>query len=155
MADQFEQISLFEEDPSFELENFLPLKIARIGKLVEQQLSEHLMSRHYIGIPEWLVLNTLTRSEGVSVKDLCSQLDLDTVAVSRAATKLTDYGYIEKATNQDDRRLIVLVTTAEGRTLSRQIECSLANLEKRLSRGISRHDWIRMGQLIAAFKQRP
>ncbi|WP_310619901.1 MarR family winged helix-turn-helix transcriptional regulator [Flexibacterium corallicola] len=150
--DMFSQFSLFEDDPAFDLENFIPLKIAQMGRLIESQMSAHLQEKHDLTIPDWLVLNTLTRSEGVSVRDLCANLELDTVAVSRAAKRLSQMGMIDKATNPKDRRLVVLVTTSQGRTLNHQVEHSLGQFESKLSSSWSQLEWVKLDQLLARSK---
>lgn len=84
------------------------------------------MSKRYraefgISIAEWRVLVNLADRGAVSVRDIEREVHLEKSKASRAASRLEAGGYVTKAVNAQDRRLIVLQLTEEGHALMQQL----------------------------------
>ncbi len=144
------QVSLFDEAPAVDLSNFLPLRLIAAARLVERRLARLLQANHGIGIAEWLVLAALVDADSVSVRDLGPVTGLDAVAISRAATRLSDRKLIGKKENRQDRRLIVMKPTKAGRGLIASIGGELQPLEMEIFKGLGAPDRIRLAQLMGA-----
>ncbi|PVH28287.1 MarR family winged helix-turn-helix transcriptional regulator [Pararhodobacter oceanensis] len=105
-------------DPfSFDLNSFLPYRLAAAASRISRKFSERYRSEFGISIPEWRVLAHLYQSGDVSVRDIEARIDMEKSKVSRAATRLETAGFITKAVNDSDRRLLSLRLTEEGKAL--------------------------------------
>ena len=135
-------------DPTdFDLDRFLPYRLNRAASRISRAFSEQYRERFGISIPEWRVLVHLHAEGDVSVRDIEARVDMEKSKVSRAATRLERAGYITKAVNETDRRLLLLRLTPEGRALVAQLLpvamefqdvllARLGNLAEGLDRGI-------------------
>lgn len=146
------QVSLFDSEPAIGLDNFLPLKILAAARLVERRLVKALQNEHGIALPEWLVLSALIEAGEGSVRDLGARTGLDAVAISRAATRLTDRKLLKKSENRQDRRLVVLKATKAGRDLAEDIGGRLGPLETEIFKGLGAPDRIRLASLLGALQ---
>lgn len=105
----------------FDLTDFLPYRLARAAARVSRSFGERYRAEFGISIPEWRVLVHLYQSGGVSVRDIEARTDMEKSKVSRAATRLEEAGYVAKALDGADRRLVQLSLTDEGRALVTRI----------------------------------
>lgn len=102
---------------SFDLNAFLPYQLAAASARVSRMFADHYRAEFGIGIAEWRVLAHLAQSGTVSVREICAQVDMDKPRVSRAVARLEAAGYLTKAANAGDRRLVDLALTPGGRDL--------------------------------------
>ena len=101
----------------FSLDDFLPYQLAELSRRVSAGFSRHYRARYGISVAEWRVVAHLSRDEAVSVREIHRRVGLDKPKVSRAASRLEAAGYVTKAVNPVDRRLIELKLTARGREM--------------------------------------
>lgn len=101
----------------FDLNDFLPYRLARASARVSRAFAERYRTEFGISIPEWRVLVHLYHAGGVSVRDIEARTDMEKSKVSRAATRLEQLGYVAKELDGSDRRLVNLTLTPEGRAL--------------------------------------
>lgn len=101
----------------FQLEEFLPYRLAVAAAEVSRRFSERYAAEAGLSIPEWRVLAHLGHSGAVSVRDITLRVALDKSVVSRAASRLQQAGLVGKTSNSGDRRLIALELTPAGRAL--------------------------------------
>lgn len=101
----------------FQLDEFLPYRLAVAAAEVSRRFSERYAAEAGLSIPEWRVLAHLGHSGAVSVRDITRRVNLDKSVVSRAATRLQQAGLVGKSDHSGDRRLIVLELTDQGRAL--------------------------------------
>lgn len=107
--------------PPFDLDQFIPFRLAVIASRLSANLATHYKTRYGISIAEWRVLLNLGYSGDISVRDIEKRVSLDRVKVSRAASKLAAKGYITKTVDAKDRRLLKMTLTNEGRALLKQL----------------------------------
>lgn len=100
--------------PDFDLNRFLPYRLTVIAARLSADLAKQYKAKHGISIAEWRVLLNLGYSGEVSVRDIERRVSLDKSKVSRAATRLEAEGYITKAVDEGDRRLLKLALTEKG-----------------------------------------
>ncbi len=101
----------------FNLNQFLPYQLAAAAQRVSRDFAETYRRDFGITIPEWRVLAHLAHEGQVSVRDIHLRVDMDKSKVSRAASRLEASGHITKLANNDDRRLVALSLTPQGRGL--------------------------------------
>ena len=103
--------------PDFDLNAFLPYRLNAVASRISRTFAEHYRDEFGISIPEWRVLVHLHHAGDVSVRDIEARVDMEKSKVSRAASRLEIAGYVSKAVNDSDRRLLVLRLTPAGRAL--------------------------------------
>ena len=107
--------------PEFDLDRYLPYRLTVIAARLSADLARQYKTRYGISIAEWRVLLNLGYSGEVSVRDIERRVSLDKSKVSRAATRLEAEGYITKAVDEADRRLLRLALTDKGIVLLREL----------------------------------
>ncbi len=106
----------------FVLNDFLPYRLAVLARRVSQGFAGHYRERFGLTVAEWRVIAHLSQTDQpVSVREICAQVELDKPKVSRAASRLVAGGYVIKATNSLDRRLVELSLSDKGRDLMDQL----------------------------------
>lgn len=106
----------------FVLNDFLPYQLAVLSNRVSRDFSARYREKFGISVPEWRVVAHLSQSEKpLSVREIFERVDMDKSKVSRAASRLENLGYLTKATNREDRRLIELALTDKGRTMVEEL----------------------------------
>lgn len=111
---------------------YLPCRLAAVSSSVIRSVASIFEDCYDISIPEWKVLDTVARHPRLSAVDVAQHAGLDTVAVSRAVTKLMDVGRICREFGREDRRRSILELSDEGRSLHEKITPMAARLEASL-----------------------
>jgi DNA-binding MarR family transcriptional regulator len=107
--------------PAFDLDRFLPYRMTVAAERLSAGLARRYRAQYGISIPEWRVLVHLAHSGRVSVRDIERRASLEKSKASRAAARLEAAGYVAKARNDGDRRLVALSLTGEGRALMAEL----------------------------------
>ena len=103
--------------PDFDLNTFLPYRLNAAANRISRAFADRYREEFGISIPEWRVLVHLHHAGDVSVRDIESRVDMEKSKVSRAASRLEAAGYVSKAVNDQDRRLLALRLTDSGHDL--------------------------------------
>ena len=136
----------------FNLDDFLPYQLSELSRRVSAGFSDHYKDRYGISVAEWRVMAHLSQQEAVSVREIHRRVGLDKPKVSRAATRLEAAGYVTKVINPNDRRLIELSLTPQGRELIATLAPIAADYQARLvaALGDGAEDFVtRVGNLAA------
>lgn len=103
--------------PDFDLDRYLPYRFAVVATRLSTELSAQYREKYGISIAEWRVLVNLAYSDSASVRDIERRVSMEKSKVSRAVSRLEDTGYLTKAVDGNDRRLLQLELTPAGRDL--------------------------------------
>ncbi|WP_316861621.1 MarR family winged helix-turn-helix transcriptional regulator [uncultured Cohaesibacter sp.] len=144
--------SAFADEQAFTLDNFLPYRILEISQGISRRIGKVLQERWDISLAEWQVLASLAKDGQVSVREVEPRTLLDTVAVSRAAKRLTDRKFIKREVNKQDKRLVVLKTTKKGRDVAAEIGRCVMDMESDFLKGMHVQDRIRLSQLLKSLR---
>ncbi|MCB1461094.1 MAG: MarR family transcriptional regulator [Nitratireductor sp.] len=106
---------------NLDLTSFLPFRLNRLSAEMSRRLFEIYGARYGIDIPEWRVLATLGAREPVTAQEVVRSTHTHKSTISRAVARLTDMGWIERTTDDGDRRQMKLRFTAKGRSAYREI----------------------------------
>lgn len=134
---------------SLDLTSFLPFRLNRLSAEMSRRLFEIYGERYGIDIPEWRVMATLGTSEPVTAQEIVRSTRTHKSTISRAVARLTEMGWIERTTDDGDRRQMKLRFTPKGRetyleivplVLARESEVldRLGSQEKAVSDALSR-----------------
>lgn len=88
--------------------------------------------RFNISVPEWKVLAIIATNPGNSAVAVAHLAEMDTVAVSRAVSKLMDRNLVARELDYEDRRRSILNLSPEGLELYAEIMPLAAELEASL-----------------------
>lgn len=99
----------------FDLARFLPYRVNVLAGRISRELAEVYGQRFGLTIPEWRILAHLSQVSDVSVREVQARVEMDKAKVTRAAQRLEEAGLITKTANPNDRRLVRLALTLEGR----------------------------------------
>lgn len=101
----------------FDLDQFLPFRLNRVA----ERMSRHVMPvyREALGLgrPEWRVLAHMGARDRSTASELIGLTAMDKVKVSRAIAALEARGWVERAPDPADRRVIRLQLSPEGRAV--------------------------------------
>ncbi len=105
----------------FDLQTYIPCRMATLTHTIMRSVASLFEDRFGISIPEWKVLAIIHEAPGLSAVAVARLAQMDTVAVSRAVTKLMDIGYVVRELDTEDRRRSVLNLSTEGNDLYAQV----------------------------------
>lgn len=106
---------------TLDLASFLPFRLNRLSAEMSRRLFDIYGARYGIDIPEWRVLATLGAREPVTAQEVVRSTHTHKSSISRAVARLTEMGWIERSTDDGDRRQMKLRFTAKGRSAYREI----------------------------------
>jgi len=101
----------------FDLAEFLPYQLAVLADQVSRGFSVLYRQKYDLSVAEWRVVAHLGQSGRVSVREIHRCAMLGKSQVSRAASKLERNGYVTKAANPTDGRLVSLALTDKGKAM--------------------------------------
>ncbi|MGR3757242.1 MAG: MarR family winged helix-turn-helix transcriptional regulator [Tranquillimonas sp.] len=122
----------------FDLDSFLPYQLAVAASRVSREFAALYRERFGISVAEWRVIAHLSQAGRVSVREIHDRVDMDKSRVSRAAARLEEAGYLVKAANSADRRLVALELTAAGRRLVAELAPLAREFETRVTAELGR-----------------
>ena len=117
---------------SFDLPGFLPYRMTVAAEKLSTGLAKRYRDDFGISIAEWRVLVHVADAGAVSIRELCKRVSLEKSKASRAATRLEAAGYLKKAINDQDRRLVALTLTSRGTALMNDLVPIAATYQQQL-----------------------
>lgn len=103
--------------------------------------------------PQWQVLVTLKRNEGINQGGLAEQLDVEPITVCRMVDRLQEAGLVERRADAADRRSWRLYLTARAHELLEQLRpLAEAMIDEALD-GIDAADRDRLNRLLEQVRQ--
>lgn len=137
-----------EPTRKFDLNDYVPCQLAALTHSITRSVASVLKDRHNISLPEWKVIAIVAGKPGLSAVDVAQQAQMDTVAVSRAVTKLMDRNLIVRRFGREDRRRSILDLSAEGRKWYERIVPLATELEEALLEDFSEEEKRVLGKTI-------
>jgi DNA-binding MarR family transcriptional regulator len=119
--------------PAFDLDSFLPYRLAVAAQRVSAEFASHYAGAHGLTTAEWRVLAHLANASGpLSVREIHDRVAMDKSKVSRAAARLELSGLIAKGEDPRDRRLVALSLTGAGQAVMAELVPLALDYEARL-----------------------
>ena len=129
-----------ESSRKFDLNGYIPWQLAALSHSITRSVASVLKDRHDISLPEWKVIAIVAEKPGLSAVDVAQRAQMDTVAVSRAVTKLMDRNLVVRQFGSEDRRRSMLDLSAEGRKWYDEIVPLATELEEALLENFSEEE---------------
>ena len=103
---------------------------------VDARLSAHDMTH-----VQWLPLYKLVMKEGNTVAGLARELGIDPGSMTRSLDRLEAKGMVRRERSTEDRRVVHLVLTDEGRKVAQEVPAVLSSVMNGHLRGFSDPEW--------------
>ncbi|MGY0560364.1 MarR family winged helix-turn-helix transcriptional regulator [Luteimonas sp. A277] len=130
------------------LEHFLPYRLSVISNHVSQTIADVYAERFGISITEWRVLAVLGRYPELSASAVAERTAMDKVAVSRAVTRLTQAGLIQRDIHDSDRRRSVLRLSGPGLDVYDQVVPMALDYERELLASLDEEERATLDRLL-------
>ena len=127
-----------------------------VGYLMRKVLSSILaeadkhLAAYDLTYVQWLPLYKLVMREGNTVAGLSRDLEIDPGAMTRSLDRLEAKGLVRRERSTDDRRVVHLVLTDEGRLVAAKVPAVLAGVLNAHLQGFDEAEW----QLLLKFLHR-
>lgn len=115
-----------------DINTFAPCQMAALTHSIMRSVATVFELRFNISVPEWKVLAIIAEKPGLSAVAVAHLAEMDTVAVSRAVSKLMDRNLVARELDNEDRRRSILNLSPEGLELHAEISPLAAELEASL-----------------------
>ena len=98
--------------------------------------------------PQWGALSLLLEQDGMTIGTMSQKRGVDAPTATGIITRLEQNGLVERRHNREDRRVVKIYLTDEGRDISNTLVSSVEHFEQRIKRGFSESEMDRfLGQL--------
>lgn len=121
-----------DSSQKMEINAYVPCQLAALTHSIMRSVASVFELRFNISVPEWKVLAIIAEKPGLSAVAVAHLAEMDTVAVSRAVSKLMDRNLVARELDHEDRRRSILNLSPEGLELYAQISPLAAELESSL-----------------------
>ena len=125
-----------------------------VGYLMRKVLSSILaqadaqLAAYDLTYVQWLPLYKLVMAESNTVAGLARDLSMDPAALTRALDRLQAKGLVERERSTQDRRVVHLWLTDEGRAVAEHVPGVLADVLNAHLNGFSQDEWRLLLQLL-------
>ena len=97
---------------------------------------------------QWVPLFKLHMGQASTVAELARECELDTGAMTRLLDRLEAKGLVTRVRSSEDRRVVNLELTAEGREAARHIPDVLCKVQNAFLEGLSVEEWQQLKSLL-------
>jgi DNA-binding MarR family transcriptional regulator len=87
--------------------------------------------------PQWGALSLLLVQDGMTIGTMSQKRGVDAPAATGIITRLEQIGLVERRHDHEDRRVVKVYLTDEGRDISHTLVSSVEHFEQRMKRGFS------------------
>lgn len=127
-------------------ENWAPEE--SIGYMMRRTLSlvtdavDHELAPTGLTHAQWMPLLKLYMGHASTVAELARRSNLDVGAMTRGLDRLEAKGLVKRVRSKEDRRVVNLELTPEGRATARQIPTVLCRVQNTHMRGFTEAEWL-------------
>lgn len=132
----------------FDLELFLPYLLNQAAEAASQAFQRVYKDRYGMLRTEWRVLAHLGQYGPMTAKAICDRSHLHKTKVSRAVAALAARRYLERATQDSDRRAETLRLTPAGQAVYADLGQVALACEARLRARIPPEEWEVLGRCL-------
>jgi len=117
--------------------------IASITHQVDRRLVDHDLTH-----AQWVPLFKLAHGECGTVAELARTLQSDPGAMTRALDRLEAKGLVARVRSSEDRRVVNLELTHDGREAAKEIPAVLCSVQNAFLQGLSVTEWQQLKDLL-------
>lgn len=131
-----------------DLEHFLPYRLSLLANTVSRVLARLYDQEHGLTVAEWRLIAILARFGPLSANQVCDRSAMDKVRVSRAVSRATSAGLVDRQIDSQDRRRSVLTLTPRGRAIHDHIVPLARDRELQMLAGLDEHEVDQLHDLL-------
>jgi DNA-binding MarR family transcriptional regulator len=128
-----------EESAAYLMRQILNLATAEIDKALEPSGLTN---------AQWVPLIKLHMGQASTVAELARECNIDAGAMTRTLDRLEAKGLLARVRSSEDRRVVNLELTREGREAARQIPAVLCTVQNAFLQGLSVAEWQQLKDLL-------
>jgi DNA-binding MarR family transcriptional regulator len=98
---------------------------------------------------QWAPLFRLSLQPGITVAELARQNEHDTGAMTRLLDRLEAKGLCQRERSSEDRRVVRLALTEQGREVAEQVPQALSRVQNAYLAGFSREEWLLLKSFLS------
>lgn len=136
------------EAPLLDLERFLPYRLSLLANTVSRVLARLYDQEHGLTVAEWRLIAILARFGPLSANDVCDRSAMDKVRVSRAVSRATGAGLVDRQIDSQDRRRSVLSLTPRGRAIHDHVVPLALDRQEQVLAGLSEAEREQLSALL-------
>ncbi|MCJ0762559.1 MarR family winged helix-turn-helix transcriptional regulator [Variovorax terrae] len=110
--------------------------VTRLGQAVEQQMEPNGLTN-----AQWVPLLKLYRGHASTAAELARECELDAGSMTRLLDRVEAKGLCSRERSSEDRRVVNLKLTDEGREAAREIPVVLARVQNACLAGFTHEEW--------------
>ncbi|CAN5243501.1 MarR family transcriptional regulator [soil metagenome] len=111
--------------------------MAAVGQSIEMQICEPGSPTY----PQWVPLYKIQTGKATTVAELARECLLDTGAMTRLLDRLEAKGLCRRVRSLEDRRVVHIELTEEGRTAAKKVPHVLSRVQNEHLAGFSNEEW--------------
>ncbi|MES2530165.1 MAG: MarR family transcriptional regulator, partial [Pseudomonadota bacterium] len=111
--------------------------MAAVGQSIEMQICEPGSPTY----PQWVPLYKIHTGKATTVAELARECLLDTGAMTRLLDRLEAKGLCRRVRSLEDRRVVHIELTEEGRTAAKEVPHVLSRVQNEHLAGFSNEEW--------------
>jgi len=125
-----------------------------LGYLMKQVISsivleaDRRLASYDLTYVQWLPLYKLAQDEDITLASLSRDLQIDPAAISRSLDRIESKGLIQRKRSLQDRRVVHLELSVEGREVAEDVKGVLADVLNDHLKGFSLDEWSTMLGLL-------
>ncbi len=100
---------------------------------------------------QWVPLFKMHLQEGMGVAELARQCELDAGSMTRLLDRLEAKGLCRRERSSEDRRVVHLDLTAEGKAVAEQVPVALSRVQNACLAGFSEDEWLLLKGFLRRF----
>lgn len=132
---------------SYQPEESVGYLMRRILNTVATEI-EREMAPNGLTNAQWIPLFKLFMGSASTVAELARECQLDAGAMTRLLDRLEAKGLLKRVRSSEDRRVVNLELTAEGRAAAQQIPGALCRVQNAHMKGFSHAEWETLKSLL-------
>lgn len=112
--------------PTWDLfgEDHLPHRIQLLAKMIDRETARQMQGEFAMSLAEWRVLAFVCAAGPSSAAEVANGSEIDRAEVSRATAKLLNDGIIDRTSDPNHRKRLILSATSRGQAIFLQIRDS-------------------------------
>jgi len=121
--------------PTDQIGYWLSRALRTVSAAAHERLRAHCAARgkaYAVTPPQWGVLAALAANGEQPVSALCQRLAVETPAITGIITRLEHNGLVQRVHDRDDRRVVLVSLTAEGRDIVHSLSPLMAEFNRQL-----------------------
>jgi DNA-binding MarR family transcriptional regulator len=97
---------------------------------------------------QWIPLYKIAQGEATTVAELARHAQMDAGAMTRMLDRLEAKGLCRRVRGAQDRRVVQLELTPEGRAIAAEVPAVLSDVMNALLAGFSRDEWLQLKDFL-------